>query len=104
MSGESSVRASEVRTRRLVIEGDDGKPVATLEVASGGAGLWILGPDGSRVAIYAIEGQTALGLYDKGSDEGRGCDLALFMDQGQPTIQYRTSGGEARHLRLDELG
>jgi len=92
-----------ITTKKLKIVDDNGKGVATLEATANGAGLWITGPDGQTVAIYSIEGQTALGIYEKGFGDGKGMDLAIYMADGVPTVQYRENGGEVKFLKLSEV-
>lgn len=67
-----------MRVEKFEIVNENNEVVATLGPASKGAGLWITGPTGNIVAIYAIENQTAVGIYkDKNSSA---MDVALTVD------------------------
>lgn len=93
-----------VTTKVLNVVDDAGKQVATLRAAEGGAGLWLEGPAGDTVAIYAINGQSAVGIYDKESkSSGNGIPLALTVAQGVPTVQFRDRAGAIQSVPLEDL-
>ncbi len=89
--------------KTLQILGDGDKVVGTLASSGKGAGLWLTGPDKQMVAIYSIEGQTALGIYDEKTDPGKGMNLALFVGNGEPTVQFRSKGGDVQTVTLDSI-
>ena len=93
-----------VQCRKLEICDSDGKSVASLEAAAGGAGLWINGPSGDKIAIYAINGQMAIGFYSHENKNPIAMDLALSLnDKGLPVIQFRDRANQVRHVLLEDL-
>jgi len=93
-----------VRTKHLAIVDDNGKEVAVLTATAGGAGFWIKGPDGSQVAIFNIQGQTAIGFYDKASQgDTKGMSFALTMNGNEPQIQIRDKDGDAFFVTAADL-
>lgn len=92
----------DIKTGKLTIVNEAGKEVAVLTASSDGVGLWLNGPDGKKViAIYAIEGQTAIGIYDEPGKKP-GIDIALGVNDGGPFIQV-TKGDKVVHLGVDAL-
>ncbi len=93
-----------IRTKRLEIVNNNDKVVATLEAADKGAGLWINGPDGSLISVYSIEGQTAIGIYDKqGKNDRMGINFAMVMDNNEPSIQFRDKDGGAQFIKMADI-
>jgi len=93
-----------LRCKTLEICDDDDKVVATLTAADKGAGLWINGPDGGKIAIYAIKGQMCVGMYDaKSLKEPNGLPLALTLGDGVPAVQFRCADGMVCHVKMEEV-
>lgn len=101
----SSLSVDSVTAKSLSIVDAEGKQVAILTGASGGAGLWLTGPGGDLVAVYAIEGQTAIGIYDKESQkyDTKGIPLALTVAQGVAAVQFRDKDGNVHQVTLDDV-
>ena len=75
----------------------------------GGAGIWLTSPKvPGMVSIYIIEGQgPCIGIHrnknltgPKGQD---GYDLALALNKGEPSIQFRKTDGSFGWLTAKEL-
>lgn len=97
------VEADTLRVKNIAIVNEAGRQVATLASVGVGAGLWLTGAKGEMVAIYALEGQTAIGLYDNIQNASGGLDIALFISNGEPTIQFRQNGGNPKSVSLQDI-
>lgn len=80
------------------------KVLLTMKPADGGAGIWIDAPDGKTVAIFAINGQTGVGIYSNGSKhDAHGMPICLMVDdKGNGCIQIR-KGDKIKHVGFDDL-
>jgi len=96
----------DIIAKSITIVNDDGKTVLAMKAHEGGAGMWIMAPDGKMIAIYAINGQTAIGIYDKKGAEGnsQGMPLALSIDaDGQAFVQFRNDKGNIELVAIEDL-
>ncbi|HUP80815.1 MAG TPA: hypothetical protein VM260_19850 [Pirellula sp.] len=89
-----------MRTKSLTIVDDQDKEVATLAAANGGAGLWINGPNGDLIAIYATNDGLGIGYYDKDHKKEGGMTFALGKG---PVIQFRDEQGKLFFVEVNDL-
>lgn len=94
-----------LQTRHLDIVDKNGKTVACLCAADGGAGLWLNDSKGNMVAIHALDcGGVVVGFYDKKSTaDSKGMTLALYLDADGPAVQIRNKDGEPCHISTEKL-
>lgn len=93
-----------ITTKHLSIVDDDGKEVASLCAADGGAGLWINSPDGGLITIFAVNGQTGIGYYDKFALlSGDPMIFAILAGQDGPSIQVCGKDGSPVFITADKL-
>jgi hypothetical protein len=100
--------AKAVTTRHVGIVDEKGRRVAALSYADGGAGLWLQmaegEKDGPMVAIFTIDKQAAIGLYESRKPKGGGMPLALTLDKdSRPLIQVRDVKGNGKAQWIDLL-
>lgn len=97
------IEADSLRVKNIAIVDNSGKQVGILSSTGDGVGLWLTGKKGEMVSIYSVNGQTAIGIYADVSKAADGLDIALFVADGEPVVQFRQKGGLPQSLSLQNI-
>lgn len=99
------IKATTIQVQNIDLVDRHGVNRGTIMGSDQGAGIWLTSPDGTTIAIHAIDGQVGFGLTSKESlDKGKPHNFALSIDKdGKAFLQVVRPGRELAIIPLDDL-
>lgn len=103
----SDLKIKNIECESITLTHPESKAKLSLAATPHGAGIWVSEDknDKAVIAIYTMDGMTAVGIYGPGQiDKGNGLNVALSVDKdGNPYVQVVNAAGDVKEIGYDEL-